>query len=128
MKNIVKKAGVTLGAFLLPAVAFAQQASYNINNAQSLFAAIKGILNAVVPIIIALAVVYVLWGVVQSFFLSKEEDRKAGHFKILYGIIALFVMVSIWGLVNILVQTAGLSNTTNIPGTVPNLNNIQNGS
>jgi len=127
MKNIVKKAGVTFGVFLFPVVAFAQSLQ-STTNATSLFYNIKQILNAVVPIIIALAVVYILWGIVQSFIKGGEEERKAGHMKILYGIIGLFVMVSIWGLVNILVNTAGLSNTSTIPGNVPNLNNISNGS
>ena len=118
-----------MGVFLLPAVAFAQSLQ-NTTNATSLFANVRSILNAVVPIIIALGVVYILWGIIQSYTRGDEEKRKEGHMKVLYGIIALFVMVSIWGLVNILVGTAGLSN--NIPAngnaSVPNLNNINNGN
>ena len=120
MKKVVQKVGITLAVFLMPAVAFA----YSISDSNSLFSATKSILNAIIPIIIVLAVVYILWGIVQSFVNSSDEDRKAGHMKILYGIIALFIMVSIWGLVNILVNTTGLSN--NVPTTIPNLNNLPN--
>lgn len=120
MKNIGKKIGVAAAAFLLPAVAFAQ---YSVTNSSSLFNAILSILNAIIPIIIALAVVYILWGLVQSFIMAGEEDRKKGHSKILYGIVALFIMLSIWGLVNILVNTTGLNNQ--IPTSqIPNLNNL----
>ena len=124
MKNISKKVGVALAAFLLPAVAFAQ---YNVTNSTSLFQATRSILNAVIPIIIALAVVYILWGIVQTYIKADEESRKAGHMKILYGIIGLFVMLSIWGLVNVLVQTTGLNN--NLPANqIPTVNNLNNGS
>ena len=127
MKKSVQKVGVTLAVFLMPAVAFAQSLQ-STTNATSLFYNIKQILNGVIPIIIALAVVYILWGIVQSFIQGGEEERKAGHMKILYGIIALFIMVSIWGLVNILVNTAGLQGGTpiqgNQPGNIPNVANL----
>ena len=113
-----------MAVFLLPAVAFAQ--SYGqVNNASSLFIAIKSILNAVIPIIIALAVVYILWGVAQSFVKGDEKAKTEGHMKIVYGIIGLFVMLSIWGLVNILVGTANLNNQvpTGVNG-IPNLNQL----
>ena len=120
MKKVAQKIGVGAAMFLLPAVAFAQ---YSVNNSSSLFNAVKSILNAIIPIIIALAVVYILWGIVQSFVKGGEEERKAGHMKILYGIIGLFIMVSIWGLVNILVGTTGLNNQ--VPtNQIPNLNNL----
>ena len=120
MKTSLKKIGVAAAMFLLPAVAFAQ---YSVTNSSSLFDAIRSILNAVIPIIIALAVVYILWGIVQSFVKGGDEERKAGHMKILYGIIALFIMISIWGLVNILVNTTGLNNQ--VPtNQIPNLNNL----
>ena len=115
MKKIVQKVGIGAAMFLLPAVAFAQ---YQVTNSSTLFSATQSILNAVIPIIIALAIVYILWGIVQSFVKGSEEERKAGHMKILYGIIALFIMISIWGLVNILVNTTGLSNQ------VPTVNNL----
>ena len=127
MKNISKKVGIAVAAFLLPAVAFAQ---YSVSNSSSLFDAVRSILNAIIPIIIALAVVYILWGIVQSYTTGDEEKRKAGHFKILYGIIGLFVMLSIWGLVNVLVNTAGLTNQIPSNGNAgaPNVTQIDNGS
>jgi len=39
---------------------------------------------------------------------GDEEKRKAGRNTMLYGIIGLFVMVAVWGLVNVLISTFGL--------------------
>lgn len=67
-----------------------------------------GILNTIIPIIVAITVVYIIWG---AFGLTRSEgeDRKKWRDVILYGIVGLFVMVSIYGLVAILTGTFGLS-------------------
>jgi hypothetical protein len=126
MKNIAQKIGVGAASFLMPAIALA--ATYQINSVNDVFSTIKNLLNSAIPVIIALTVVYILWGVFQSFVKGSEEERSAGHMKILYGIIALFVMISIWGLVNILVGTVGLNGSAPSQGSgygqIPTVNNI----
>ncbi|OGI82223.1 hypothetical protein A3I95_00615 [Candidatus Nomurabacteria bacterium RIFCSPLOWO2_02_FULL_44_12] len=72
------------------------------------------ILNAVVPVLIALGVVYFVWGVITYVISSDEEAKKAGRDRMVFGIIGLVVIVGLWGLVSILRNTFGLSNTTNI--------------
>ena len=72
------------------------------------------ILDPAVDLLIAAAVVLLLYGVVKYISSGdNEEERKKGKDLIVYGIIGLFVMVSVWGLVNILTGTFGLS--PNIP-------------
>jgi uncharacterized membrane protein YidH (DUF202 family) len=66
------------------------------------------ILNAIVPVLVALGVVYFVWGVVQYMIGGEEEAKKKGKDTILYGVIGLAVIVGIWGLVNIVVNTFGL--------------------
>ncbi len=66
-----------------------------------------GILNSIIPIIVALTVLYVIWGAFGLARSDGEEDRKKYRDIILYGIVGLFVMVSIYGLVNILSGTFG---------------------
>jgi len=80
-----------------------------------------GILSAIVPLIIALTVLAILWGV--FLYVTKggdEEKRKEGQRFIAYGILALFVMVSIWGLVNVLDRTFNLDDTINM-GEIPKI-------
>jgi predicted membrane channel-forming protein YqfA (hemolysin III family) len=63
------------------------------------------LLNYVIPVLIALGVVYFVWGVITYVIASDEEAKKTGKYRIIYGIIGLAVIVSVWGLVNILLDT-----------------------
>jgi len=60
------------------------------------------IMNAIIPLLVAVAVAAFIWGIIQ-FYLNpeNEEKRKKGKSFIIGGLIALFVMTSIWGLVAI---------------------------
>lgn len=68
-------------------------------------------MNMIVPIILLLGVVYFVWGIVQYVIKDDEEAKKRGKDKIIYGIIGLVVIVSMWGLVSIVVKSFGLRNT-----------------
>jgi len=69
---------------------------------------IGSILKLVLPIIVALGVVYFVWGVVTYVISSDEEAKKSGKNRIIYGIIGLVVITSMWGLVAIVVDTFGI--------------------
>ncbi len=74
------------------------------DNVLGLISTIQGILSAVVPLIFSLAVIYFIWSTSQ--YILKEGDAKneaKGH--MIWGIVILFVMISIWGLVAILENT-----------------------
>ncbi|MCX6753078.1 MAG: hypothetical protein NTW62_01865 [Candidatus Nomurabacteria bacterium] len=74
---------------------------------------VSNIINSLVPLFIALGVVYFIWGVI-SYAISKEEEaKKEGKARIIYGLIALLVIVSIWGLVSILQSSFGISSAGN---------------
>lgn len=93
---------------LTPFMALAAQ------DVESLIDKILGIINLVIPLLIAVAVVIFLVGVVKYITAgASEESRKEARSVMLYGIIGLFVMVAVWGLVNVLVETFNLD--TNIP-------------
>jgi hypothetical protein len=89
-------------------------------------------LNAVVPVLIALAVVYFVWGVI-SYVISDDEEAKAkGKDRIIYGIIGLAVIIGLWGLVNLVRNTLDLNNTQNVnlptvPVVIPGSGNITPG-
>ena len=63
------------------------------------------LLSAVIPVLVALGIVYFVWGVVQYFIASDEDAKKTGKDRIIFGIIGLAVIISVWGLVRIVTDT-----------------------
>ena len=74
---------------------------------------IIGLLNYVVPVIIALGVVYFVWGVVQYVINDSEEAKTKGRDTMIFGIIGLFVIIAMWGLVNLVTKTFGVGEEGN---------------
>ena len=73
---------------------------------------IIGILNTVVaPIIFALAFLVFVFGIVKYFFIHGGEDTKRaeGRQFILWGILGMVVLFTVWGFVNILLSTLGIA-------------------
>jgi predicted histidine transporter YuiF (NhaC family) len=67
------------------------------------------LVQSVVPLLFALAVVGFIWGVIQTTMNPEDaEKRKQGKMYMMWGIIGLFVMLSIWGLVEIITNTFGI--------------------
>ena len=113
---------------LAPIAAFAQvtingsdtscnSAAYNGATATlfGLLCRIGNFLNAIVPVLVALGVVYFVWGVVTYVIASDEEAKKTGRDRIIYGIIGLAVIIGMWGLVNVLKNTFfNVGNSANI--------------
>src|SRR3989344_526602 len=67
------------------------------------------ILKQIIPMLMILATVIFLWGVILYVVAGGDEDKvkKAKSFIIL-GLIGLFVMVAVWGVVRALVNTFGV--------------------
>lgn len=65
--------------------------------------------GSVIRFIIGLGVVMFLIGVLQFVRAGdNEEKREGGRNMMIFGIIAIFVMVSVWGLVKILTTSFGI--------------------
>jgi hypothetical protein len=72
--------------------------------------------NAVLPLLITLSIVVFIVGIVKYIGGADEASkREEGRRFMLYGIIALFVMVSIWGLVGTIQGTFGIGTSVLIP-------------
>jgi len=72
---------------------------------------IGSLIKPIVPLLISLAVVVFLYGVITLMFSEGGEKKEEGKQYMLWGIIGIFVMVSVWGLVTILKETFGLENS-----------------
>lgn len=63
-----------------------------------------GLINQIIPVLLALALVFFMWSCVQYVRQSGEGGAEARS-NVLWGLIALFVLFTVWGLVNILCLT-----------------------
>jgi hypothetical protein len=99
-----KKVSIASLSFLLPALAFAQPDATFGGIGQTLDAFIQFLNNILVPLVFALAFLLFIWGMFKFFILSgsNEEGREQGKSLMLWGVIAFVMMVSIWGLVNVI--------------------------
>ena len=87
---------------------------------QNSFSSVNGLINQLIPIIISIALLFFLVGIVQYVTAGGDEERRtAARGMIIFGIIALFVMVSVWGFVNILTKTFFSGQATQGPVTIP---------
>ena len=116
MKKALLASG-TFAALALPLVSMA--ALNNISDVGSFI--INIINNVLVPVLFAVAFIVFLWGVFQVFILgaSNEDTKDKGKSLMLWGLIGFFVMVSIWGLVNLLTNTVSFGNSSGITGGTP---------
>lgn len=71
---------------------------------------VEGWINTLLPIVVAIALLYFLYGLLKYVMSGGDEAKRAEARNVmLWGIIALFVMVSIWGLVAFLANSLGIS-------------------
>ncbi len=97
--NISFGLGVTVGNYCANTICLvAQNILYIIN-------------SVLVPVLFAVAFIVFLYGIARSYIFSygDPEKVKEGHHLILWGLVAFAVMVSIWGLVNVVANTFGLA-------------------
>jgi hypothetical protein len=106
---------------LAPSFAFAQQ---KLGNIEDLLEAVGRLVNLALPIVVGLALLGFFWGLVKFIFAQGDSDAKdQGKRIMIWGVVALFVMVSIWGLVRFVGQAFGIeqgSSLERVP-TVPGL-------
>ena len=101
----MKKIIYTLIVFLTPVISFAQTP----NDLNDLMLLAVVILDTIIPILIGLAVLMFIWGVFR-YYASDNANTKKEAVKIIgYGVVAIFVMVSLWGLVNFIGNSLNLN-------------------
>lgn len=119
MKNYLKILFIFAFLVVVPFLSFAQTAPTNVvtarcidpagdNTIGSIICQIGYYVNVIIPILIAVAVVVFIIGIIQ-YVLGKSDDAKTeGRSRMIYGLIGLMVIVSIWGLIAILQRTFGI--------------------
>lgn len=105
-----------VGALIVsPMLASAQQ----LGNLETLLRSIGRLIDIALPIIVALGLLAFFFGLAKFIFAAGNPDKqKEGRQIMIYGVIALFVMVSVWGLVRFVGSALGVQqgqDSGNIP-------------
>mgnify|MGYP001568526203 CR=1 FL=1 len=116
MKNTIKNTLLIVYSFL-PITSFAALAGV-----KGFLTAFGGLLAQTMTIVVGLAVVYFFWGVGQFILNSGDQKmREDGKKKIMWGVIALFVMFSIFGILAWVGNIFGIKQGGALQGDIFNL-------
>ncbi|MDP3735355.1 MAG: hypothetical protein Q8R39_02930 [bacterium] len=103
MKRFIYPA-IGSGVFLLPLIARAED-----TGVLAILTSILYIVDSAIPALLAVALFFFLFGLLKSLIYSGSEDaQKEGRRFMVYGVVTLFVMLSVWGLVGVLHQLTGI--------------------
>lgn len=71
---------------------------------------IRGLINKLIPVLIAIAIVYFFWGLIE-FVRSAGDPKKAeeGKSHMIWGLVAVVIMVSIFGLISWIQSATGIT-------------------
>ena len=104
MKKLLIRAATSLAAFT-PVVALAQYGQINTEIAK----VVTFINNVLIPLIFAIALLVFVWGMFKFFIYNTEEEKEKGKELAIYAIVAFVLMVSIWGIVNLVANGLGFA-------------------
>jgi len=93
---------ITSVLFLSPVLAFAQ--------ILTTIGTIQSIIDAVIPLLMTLAVVAFFWGLVKYIANADDEAAKeSGKTLMIWGMVAIFVMVAFWGIIGFFQESFGVT-------------------
>ncbi|MFH0755477.1 MAG: hypothetical protein V1910_02310 [bacterium] len=70
---------------------------------------ITNIVNPIIYLLMALSVIYFIWGIMVFIKNADNADkRKEGYLHMLWGIIGIFIMISARGIIHIIISSMGL--------------------
>ncbi len=78
------------------------------------------VLDSIVPLLFAIAFAVFIWGMVKFISTAEAAEKEQGRQFMIWGVVALAVMFSVWGLVRILTDTFGVANVVPMLPTDPN--------
>lgn len=105
MLTNLKKVGVS--AFLFaPSLAFAQTEITDLLKNATIW------VNSLTTIVVGLVFIYFIWGLIK-YLTSGAEKKDEAKSQMIYSILIMFVIFSIWGIINLLGGLIGADSNTN---------------
>lgn len=85
---------------------------------------IGSIVEYLIPLMVSIAVLLFLWGIVKFIANAGDETaRSAGKSLMIWGMVAIFVMVSFWGIIGYVQESLGLTGAPVISTPAPDISN-----
>lgn len=104
MKQKFSIGAIGMMALVMPSLAAAQSGG----DLTSFVITVQRIVNMLVPLVSTLAIVFFFYGLAMYILNSGNEEKKAeGRSIMIWGVLALFVLVTIWGIIGFLQKTVG---------------------
>lgn len=99
----------------MPMIVFAQKGTLG-----GVLTTLSQLLNGLIGVLITVALLVFFWGLIRYLLNMSSEDAHKGIQLMIWGIAAVFVMVSIWGIILLLQRTFGVeANRPLYPETIP---------
>ncbi len=95
---------LAVGSITLPVLASAQTLLNTLALANTF-------LNALIGLFITLAIVVFFWGLIKYLVGEGSEGKGQGLKIMFFGVVSIFVMVSIWGIIRLLQSTFSVTST-----------------
>ncbi len=115
--NKFNKIFITL-ILLTPTLVLAQE---RLSGTKKILESVLGIVKTLIPIAFGLALLFFFWGIAKYIWGSgsgKEEGKQI----MVWGVIAVFVMSTIWGIVAFISDSFGIDSETNM--NIPTINGV----
>ena len=110
-------------AILTPSIALADVLDCKQGTLCSLINTVIDYLDKILFLLMALAVVMFAWNVIK-YFIKADADRKAAGQYVMYSLIGFFVILSLWGIINIFGNSFGIGNANNQESSLENIDNL----
>lgn len=104
----MKKYTNLLYVFLLVVLLTPQVSFAAFDKIKGLLRDFKALLDLIVPIVFGLAIIFFFWGLAQFIRSVSDKTITEGKNKMVWGIIALFVMISISGIIKYIGDSVGI--------------------
>lgn len=112
MKNYLVKAVVSGVIFLVPASIASAAVGQAFRNLDSIVSTMTGIVQLALPIVFSLAVLAFFWGIMMYVFSQSTDSKKEGKGIMLWSLIAIAIMASLFGIIALTQDTLGVSNNS----------------
>lgn len=111
---MMKKLSLIGATLLLPVLTFAQATTGRLSVIENMAGSVRTIVQILIPVAFGLGILAFFWGLVKYLF-GSDHDKDQAKKTMLWGVIAIFVMASIWGLVRFIGTTFGVDPNAAVP-------------